>query len=233
MKTPAGLHVGLYAVTVSAHLGQLLAAYSSYSNGPIGTTANSPQIWPTFMASPQDPQQNRLLAALPANEFECLAPQLELVPLKPGEVLYEPGGHFKYVCFSTDAIVTLLYVMEFDNFIEIYNNQRPHQALGGAYPGDIYTPSARVYEPPPEPDYPYHDRSVRVTRCGRICIGRRKINLSTVFAGQTVGVTEVEDQIWLVSFLDYDLGYFDKERGRVKPGPNPFVPDKVLTMCPE
>ena len=51
-----------------------------------------------------------------------------------------------------------------------------------------------------EPDYPFHDRAIRVTRCGRICIGRRKINLSTAFAGQTVGVTEVDDQIWLVSF---------------------------------
>jgi putative transposase len=47
-----------------------------------------------------------------------------------------------------------------------------------------------------------------------------------------VGVREMEDQIWLVSFLDFDLGYFDKERDRVEPGPNPFVPDKVLTMCP-
>jgi putative transposase len=120
----------------------------------------------------------------------------------------------------------------FDHFIGVYNNERPHQALGGAYPGDIYTPSARIYEPPPEPEYPYHDRTVRVTRCGRICIGKRKINLSTVFAGQLVGVREMEDQIWLVSFLDFDLGYFDKERDRVEPGPNPFVPDKVLTMCP-
>jgi len=42
-----------------------------------------------------------------------------------------------------------------------------------------------------------------------------------------------DDQIWLVSFLDYYLGYFDNERGRVEPGPNPFIPDKVLTMCPE
>ena len=77
------------------------------------------------------------------------------------------------------------------------------------------------------------DRAIRVTHRGRLCIGRRKINLSTAFAGQTVGVREVEDQIWLVSFLDYDLGYFDNERGRVEPGPNPFMPDKVLTMCPE
>jgi len=121
----------------------------------------------------------------------------------------------------------------FDDFIGVYNNERPHQALGGAYPGDIYTPSARVYEPPPEPDYPCHDRAVRVTRCGRICLGKRKINLSTVFAGQIVGVRQIEDQIWQVSFLQYDLGYFDNERGRVEPGLNPFVPDKVLTMCPE
>ena len=48
-----------------------------------------------------------------------------------------------------------------------------------------------------------------------------------------MGVTEVEDQTWLVSFLDVDLGYFDNESGRVEPGSNPFMPDKVLTMCPE
>ena len=121
----------------------------------------------------------------------------------------------------------------FERFTEVYNHQRPHQALGGAYPADVYTPSPRVYEPPPEPEYPYHDRSVRVTRCGRICIGKRKINLSQVFAGQTVGIREVEDGIWLVSFLEFDIGFFDQEEGRVEPAPNPFVPEKVLTMSPE
>ena len=84
-----------------------------------------------------------------------------------------------------------------------------------------------------EPEYPYHDKSVRVTHCGRICVGRRKINLSRVFAGQIVGIREVDDQIWLVSFLDFDLGFFDREEGRVEPAPNPFVPEKVLTMSPE
>jgi len=44
---------------------------------------------------------------------------------------------------------------------------------------------------------------------------------------------EVEDQIWLASFLDFDLGFFDREEGRVEPAPNPFVPEKVLTMSPE
>ena len=121
----------------------------------------------------------------------------------------------------------------FDRFIEVYNNERPHQALGGAYPGDVYTPSPRGYEPPGEPEYPFHDRTKLVTRCGRICLGRRKINLSSVFAGQLVGIREVDQDIWQVSFLEYDLGYFDEKRDRVEPGPSPFAPDKVLTMCPE
>jgi transposase InsO family protein len=120
----------------------------------------------------------------------------------------------------------------FDRFMEVYNNQRPHQALNGAYPGDVYTPSVRTYRPPDDPEYPYHDRTIRVTRCGRICIANRKINLSTVFAGQVVGIREVADEIWLVSFMDYDLGFFDKEKGRVEPAPNPFTPEKVLTMSP-
>ena len=74
---------------------------------------------------------------------------------------------------------------------------------------------------------------VRVTHCGRICMGRRKINLSRVFAGELVGLREVDDQVWLVSFLDVDLGFFDQDEGRVEPAQNPFGPEKVLTMSPE
>ena len=63
----------------------------------------------------------------------------------------------------------------FDHFIRVYNHERPHQALGGAYPGDLYTPSVRVYQPPPDPEYPYHDRTIRVTCCGRICVGKLNV----------------------------------------------------------
>ena len=119
----------------------------------------------------------------------------------------------------------------FDEFVELYNNDRPHQALGMRYPAELYTPSPREYRVPDEPEYPYHDRTVRVTQCGRICIGRRKINLSVVFAGQTVGIREVSDQIWLVSFMAFDLGFFDPDEDRVEPADNPFLP-KVLPMCP-
>jgi putative transposase len=119
----------------------------------------------------------------------------------------------------------------FDEFIEVYNHQRPHAAIGMRYPGEIYTPSPRPYRDPELPQYPFHDRTVCVTRCGRICIGKRKINLSQVFSGQLVGIREVEEKIWLVSFLDFDLGYFDEAEGRVEPGPNPFEA-KLLTMPP-
>jgi putative transposase len=112
----------------------------------------------------------------------------------------------------------------FDDFVGVYNNERPHQALGGRYPGQLYTPSVRPYRPAPEPEYPYHDRTARVTQCGRICIGKRKINLSRSFANQTVGIREVADKIWLVSFMEYDLGFFDQDEGRVEPAHNPFVP---------
>ncbi|MBI3917570.1 MAG: Crp/Fnr family transcriptional regulator [Betaproteobacteria bacterium] len=60
----------------------------------------------------QNPRQNRLLAALPAAEFERLLPQLELVPMPLGEALYESGSRLHHVYFPTSSIVSLLYVME-------------------------------------------------------------------------------------------------------------------------
>lgn len=71
-----------------------------------------------------------------------------------------------------------------------------------------------------------------VTTSGRICYKRKKINLSQVFAGQTVGIKQVEDQIWLTSFMQYDLNYFDDETCRLEPLQNPFGP-KVLPMSQE
>jgi len=120
----------------------------------------------------------------------------------------------------------------FDDFIDDYNRERPHQALGMRYPAEIYAPSARLYRGLEDLDYPFHDHSHVVTRCGRICFENRKINLSTVFAGQTVGVKQVADQVWLVSFMHYDLGFFDNECCRVEAAENPFGV-KVLPMPPE
>ena len=96
-------------------------------------------------------------------------------------------------------------------------------------PAEVYQPSTRRYQGLPDIDYPLRDRVIVVTRCGRICLGKKKINFSTVFAGQAVGIKEVHDDIWLVSFMDYDLGYFDLETRVLEPLENPFGP-KVLPM---
>jgi putative transposase len=118
----------------------------------------------------------------------------------------------------------------FDAFVARYNDDRPHQALGMKVPADLYTRSPRVYRGLEDVTYPFHDATFTVTHCGRICFHGRKINLSHVFAGQNVGVTQVGDRIWLVTFMHYDLGYFDDEVGRLEPIENPFG-SKVLPMC--
>jgi len=91
-------------------------------------------------------------------------------------------------------------------------------------PADIYTASPRPYSGLPEITYPFHDRTILVTACGRICMHRKKINLSTVLAGQIVGIKEVDDAIWLVSFMHYDRGYIDLEQRTLQPLDNPFGP---------
>jgi CRP-like cAMP-binding protein len=71
------------------------------------------------MSSSHSPNQNHLLAALPAAEFGRLAPHLELIPMRLGETLYEPGGQLQHVYFPTTAIVSLLYMLESGSSAEI------------------------------------------------------------------------------------------------------------------
>jgi CRP-like cAMP-binding protein len=64
------------------------------------------------LARPSEPDENRLLAALPRNEYERLLPNLQQVSFSLGEVVYEFGGQLDYVFFPTTSIVSLLYTME-------------------------------------------------------------------------------------------------------------------------
>ena len=120
----------------------------------------------------------------------------------------------------------------FERFIDEYNNERPHQALEMKRPVDLYRPSNQPYKGVPPVSYPFHDKTVTITACRRICVERKKIHLSTVLAGHDVGIKQVDERIWLVSFMSYDLGYFDLDSCRVEPIDNPFGP-RVLTMSPE
>jgi len=111
---------------------------------------------------------------------------------------------------------------KFDTFVEEFNRERPHEALQMKCPAQVYDSSPRPYHGIPDPHYPFHDKTVVVTNCGRLCLYRKKINLSSSLAGQAVGVKEVDDGIWLVSFMNYDLGYIDLEEKTLQPLENPF-----------
>jgi transposase InsO family protein len=113
---------------------------------------------------------------------------------------------------------------KFDTFTQEFNEERPHEAIGMKVPAQAYARSTRAYQGLLELDYPFHDRDVIVTCCGRICLHRKKINISTVLAGQRLGIKEVDDGIWLVSFMHYDLGYIDLEQRTLQTLDNPFGP---------
>ena len=72
-----------------------------------------------LLTNPSVPRQNHLLAALPPDEYERATPQLELVSLPLGSVIYEAGSTINFVHFPTTAIVSLLYIMENGSSAEI------------------------------------------------------------------------------------------------------------------
>jgi transposase InsO family protein len=107
----------------------------------------------------------------------------------------------------------------FDQFIDEFNTQRPHEALDMKRPAEVYVPSAKQHPAfLPDPDYSTYDDVLRVGNNGLIHFpGRRQIYLTQALAGQLVGIREETDDRWLVSFMTLDLGY-------VEPRSNCFTP---------
>lgn len=124
------------------------------------------------------------------------------------------------------AAANLLQQQErFDAFRERFNRERPHEALAMKTPASVHVLSKRSYEPERilEPlAYPLHDSTLRILADGSLYFStlERRIHVGTAFAGENVGVREVTRGTWLVSFLDYELGYFD-EGGRLLPAVSP------------
>ena len=66
----------------------------------------------SLSTQPNAPKENRLLAALPGEDYAHLLPHLEPLTFALGEIVYEPGGHLSYLYFPTTSIVSLIYTME-------------------------------------------------------------------------------------------------------------------------
>jgi hypothetical protein len=98
-----------------------------------------------------------------------------------------------------------------------FDLERLHETLAMNTPAETYSASPRTYRGWPDLAYSLHDRDVLVTACGRIGMHRKRINISTVLAGQRLGVKEVDEGIWIVSLMQYDLGDIDLEKKTLQP----------------
>ena len=149
--------------------------------------------------------------------------------IKPGQP-QQNGRHermhltLKKEATRPPAMNSLQQQARFDAFRDEFNTERPHEALAMKCPAEVYSASPRAYDGLPELTYPLHDHDVLVTSCGRICMHRKRVNISTVLAGQRLGIKEVDDGIWIVSFMRYDLGFIDLEQKTLQPIDNPFGP---------
>ncbi len=113
----------------------------------------------------------------------------------------------------------------FDAFVEEFNTVRPHEALGMKTPAEVYVRSTRVY-PNRLPDltYPTHDEVLLVGKRGMLHLPRRRtVYLASALAGHQVGLREVKDGRWLVSFMNIDLGH-------LQPLTDNFVPLEQIIL---
>jgi transposase InsO family protein len=115
----------------------------------------------------------------------------------------------------------------FDDFKEEFNKERPHEALDQQPPATIYVPSERRYpDEVPELEYPLHDLARAVGRTGFVQLNRVKFFLTQALAGQHVGLREVDDGKWLVSYVQLDLGHYDERTQRFE------CFSELSPMCP-
>jgi putative transposase len=108
----------------------------------------------------------------------------------------------------------------FDAFRREYNEQRPHDALGGASPVTLYTGSPRrLPRTLPPSDYPLHWEVRGADSSGVITFRGRPVNVTRALADHDIGLEEIDDALWRVWFLATPLGHFDERRWRwVRPG---------------
>lgn len=119
---------------------------------------------------------------------------------------------------------------KFDEFIDEFNSERPHEGLNMKTPKEVYQKSARIYpETLPELEYPGHDVTSRVSRCGSFNMPRSKrVFVGTPLGGQNLGINQIDAELWVVKFMDYELGFFDTQSWKFSPAAeNPFTLDQA------
>jgi transposase InsO family protein len=149
-----------------------------------------------------------------------------IVPGKPQQNGRHERMHktLKYTVTRPPSKTLLTQQEVFDDFVEEFNTERPHEALAMKTPSDLYVKSNRKYfDHLGELDYPYCDCSVRVSKSGHVRFRSKSIFISNALSGQNLGFREVDDGVWEISFMEHDLGYLDLQTCKLTPGENPFM----------
>lgn len=108
---------------------------------------------------------------------------------------------------------------KFNNFLEEFNNERPHEALKMKTPAEIYKPSIKYFPNEiPVPEYPLHDYSRNITECGSVTLKQsKKIFISEALGGKRVGLREEDEGIWRITFMNLDIGFIDETTMKFTP----------------
>jgi len=105
---------------------------------------------------------------------------------------------------------------KFDRFLEEFNQERPHEALGMKRPGEVYQPSPRAMPKRVEPyDYPAHYLVRRVSRAGTIRVLRRQIFVSNTLHEDYVGLEEVDDGVYDLFYCFYHIGRYELKTNKI------------------
>ena len=167
---------------------------------------------------------------------------IELERITPGEP-QENGRHermhrtLKLETARPPGANILQQQERFDRFVGEFNAVRPHQALGLKPPDAVYQPSARpMPDKLPSPEYPLHDDVGAVTKGGVLVFVRReRYYLCPALGGQEVGLRELDDGRWIVTFMGLDLGYINRKTRKFEAmnAASPPAPEQETSpMCP-
>ena len=109
-------------------------------------------------------------------------------------------------------------IQRFKDFLHVYNHERPHEALGQVPPAEVYHRSPRSYQGLRSPDYDNDCQIRRVRSKGEIKWRGNLIFISDALAGEPIGLTEIDKDVWMLAYGPILLGTIKGREGYNKNG---------------
>jgi hypothetical protein len=105
----------------------------------------------------------------------------------------------------------------FETWRALFNEERPHEALGQIPPVEVYKPSSRTLNDVVPVDYSECDFTRMIQKKGEVNFAGSEIQVGTALAHHVVGLVEIDLDVWLVVFAGLELGIFEPGDRRISP----------------